>query len=74
MKALIFPGQGSQKVGMAKAMVEAFPWAAEMAARADAILGRRLSEICYNGPEEELKKRLTRSRRFFLPRPFSLNG
>ncbi|HMM59284.1 MAG TPA: ACP S-malonyltransferase [Candidatus Rifleibacterium sp.] len=66
MKALIFPGQGSQKVGMAKAMVEAFPWAAEMAARADSILGRRLSEICYNGPEEELKKTVNTQPAIFL--------
>ena len=65
MKALIFPGQGSQKIGMAKAMVETFPWAAEMAACADSLLGRRLSEICYNGPEEELKRQLTRSPQFF---------
>ena len=66
MKALIFPGQGSQKVGMAKAMVETFPWAAEIAARADAILGRRLSEICYNGPEEELKKTVNTQPAIFL--------
>lgn len=56
MKALIFPGQGSQKVGMAKAMVEKFAWAAEMAASADSILGRPISRICFEGPEEELKK------------------
>lgn len=66
MKALIFPGQGSQKIGMAKAMVEAFPWAAEMAARADSLLGRRLSEICYNGPEEELKKTVNTQPAIFL--------
>jgi [acyl-carrier-protein] S-malonyltransferase len=56
MKALIFPGQGSQKVGMAKAMVNNFDWAAEMAARTDEILGRPLTNICFEGPEEELKK------------------
>lgn len=56
MKAIIFPGQGSQKVGMARAMVDKFSWAAEMAAEADAVLGRNLSDICFNGPEEELKK------------------
>lgn len=66
MKALIFPGQGSQKIGMAKAMVEAFSWAAEMAARADSLLGRRLSEICYNGPEEELKKTVNTQPAIFL--------
>ncbi|MGM0598859.1 MAG: ACP S-malonyltransferase [Candidatus Rifleibacteriota bacterium] len=56
MKALIFPGQGSQKVGMAKAMVEKFDWAAQIAEKTDAVLGRSLSSICFNGPEEELKK------------------
>lgn len=56
MKAIIFPGQGSQKVGMAQAMVSKFSWAAELAERTDAILGRKLSQICFNGPEEELKK------------------
>ncbi|GAB4281817.1 MAG: ACP S-malonyltransferase [Candidatus Rifleibacteriota bacterium] len=56
MKALIFPGQGSQKVGMAKAMVNRFPWAAEIATKTDEILGRPLSKICFEGPEEELKK------------------
>lgn len=56
MKALIFPGQGSQKAGMARAMVEKFAWAAEMFEKADALLGRRLSDLCFNGPEDELKK------------------
>ena len=56
MKAVIFPGQGSQKVGMAQAMVNKFNWAAEMAEKTDAILGRPLSRICFEGPEDELKK------------------
>ncbi|MFZ5952821.1 MAG: ACP S-malonyltransferase [Candidatus Rifleibacteriota bacterium] len=56
MKAIIFPGQGSQKVGMAQAMVNRFSWAAEMAAHTDEILGRPLTRICFEGPEEELKK------------------
>lgn len=56
MKAIIFPGQGAQKVGMARAMVEKFSWAAEMASEADSVLGRPISRICFEGPEEELKK------------------
>lgn len=56
MKAIIFPGQGSQKVGMAKAMVSKFSWAAEIAEKTDEILGRPLSQICFEGPELELKK------------------
>ena len=66
MKALIFPGQGSQKLGMAKAMVEKYSWAAEMAARADSLLGRSLSDICFNGPEEELKKTVNTQPAIFL--------
>lgn len=54
--AFVFPGQGSQKVGMALAMVAAYPWAAEMAARTDEILGRKLTEVCFRGPEEALKR------------------
>lgn len=56
MNALVFPGQGSQKVGMAKALVGSRPWAAEMAARTDQILGRPLSLLCFEGPENALKE------------------
>jgi len=56
MNALVFPGQGSQKVGMAKALVEKFPWAAEMAEKTDRILGRNLTQICFEGPESLLKE------------------
>jgi [acyl-carrier-protein] S-malonyltransferase len=41
---------------MAKAMVDKFDWAAQIAEETDAILGRSLSSICFNGPDEELKK------------------
>ncbi len=54
--AYIFPGQGSQYVGMGKDLCAEFPAARELFAKADATLGVRLSEICFNGPEEELKK------------------
>jgi len=56
MNALVFPGQGSQKVGMAKAIVESASWAAEMADRTDQILGRPLSALCFEGPENALKE------------------
>jgi [acyl-carrier-protein] S-malonyltransferase len=56
MKALIFPGQGSQKTGMGLAICESFSWASEMMHKADEILGRNISSICFNGPDEELKK------------------
>ena len=54
--AYIFPGQGSQYVGMGKDLAEKIPAARETFSRADAILGAPLSQICFQGPEEELKQ------------------
>ena len=53
---LVFPGQGSQHVGMGKELAENYPAAAEIFARADAALGYSLSELCFNGPEDDLKQ------------------
>lgn len=55
-KAFIFPGQGSQYVGMAKDLFEKSVEAKEMIRTADDILGYNLSYIMFNGPEEELKQ------------------
>jgi [acyl-carrier-protein] S-malonyltransferase len=55
-KALIFPGQGSQYVGMAKDLFEKSVEAKEMIRTADDILGVNLSYIMFNGPEDELKQ------------------
>ena len=52
--AFIFPGQGSQSVGMGKDMAAAFPVARQIFDQADEILGYKLSELCFNGPEEAL--------------------
>ncbi len=52
--ALVFPGQGSQAVGMGKALAENFPAAAEVFARVDAALGQALSKVIFEGPEAEL--------------------
>ena len=53
---LLFAGQGAQVVGMGKDLADQFPTAADLFRRADAILGRKLSEIAWNGPVEELTK------------------
>ena len=52
----LFPGQGSQHVGMGKDAAARHPEAAEFFAKADECLGYSLSKICFEGPEEELKK------------------
>ena len=54
--ALLFAGQGAQVVGMGRDLAERFPGAAELFRKADEILGRKLSEIAWNGPIEELTK------------------
>ena len=52
--ALLFAGQGAQQPGMGKDLAAKYPAAADIFARADAILGRPLSSIAFEGPEEEL--------------------
>ncbi len=54
--AYIFPGQGSQYVGMGKDLCEQFPEAKKYFDEADSVLGFPLSKICFEGPEEELKQ------------------
>lgn len=52
--ALVFPGQGSQKPGMGKDLVETHPLAADVFREADAALGFSLSTLCFEGPAETL--------------------
>ena len=52
--ALLFAGQGAQQVGMGKDLVEKYPAARQIFERGDAILGRPISRIAFEGPEDEL--------------------
>lgn len=52
--AFVFPGQGSQEVGMGQTLAEVYPAAREIYAQADQILGFSLSQLCFAGPEDEL--------------------
>ncbi len=54
--AFVFPGQGSQYVGMAKDLWDVDPESRLLMERADALLGVPLSRICFTGPEEELRQ------------------
>jgi [acyl-carrier-protein] S-malonyltransferase len=52
--AFIFPGQGSQAVGMGKALFDAFPASRAVFEDVDAALGEKLSDLIFNGPEADL--------------------
>lgn len=54
--ALLFAGQGAQSVGMGRDLAEQFPTAADLFREADDVLGRKLSEISWHGPIEDLTK------------------
>jgi len=56
MKAYIFPGQGAQFVGMGKDLYEQSEQARELFERANAILGFRITDVMFNGTDEDLKQ------------------
>ena len=53
--AFLFPGQGSQAVGMGKDLAEKYPTARRTFEEADEALGYKLSQLCFEGPEEQLR-------------------
>ena len=53
--ALIFPGQGSQVVGMGKDLAEKYPLARQTFEEADHALGFKLSQVCFEGPDDQLR-------------------
>ena len=54
--AFIFPGQGSQQVGMGAELAQTYPAADAIFQEADAVLGRGLRRLCFEGPEADLKQ------------------
>ena len=53
--AFVFPGQGSQYAGMGKDVAEAFPAARRVFDDIDAVLGFSISQLCFEGPDDQLK-------------------
>jgi [acyl-carrier-protein] S-malonyltransferase len=56
MLAFVFPGQGSQQVGMGRALYDAYPYVRALYDEADAVLAHPLSRLCFEGPEPELTR------------------
>jgi [acyl-carrier-protein] S-malonyltransferase len=53
--AFLFPGQGSQAIGMGKELAEKYPLARQTFDEADDALGHKLSQVCFEGPEDQLR-------------------
>jgi [acyl-carrier-protein] S-malonyltransferase len=62
--AFVFPGQGSQNVGMGKDIYERYPVAREVFQEASDALGYDVADLCFNGPIEELNRTSEPNRAF----------
>ena len=56
MKAYVFPGQGAQFTGMGKDLYDSFDWARSLFQEADSILGFGLTDIMFNGSDDDLRR------------------
>ena len=70
----LFPGQGSQQVGMGKEMAEAYPAARAVLYEADDLLGISLSKLCFEGPEERLTDTINAQPALFASSMAALNA
>lgn len=53
---IVFPGQGAQYVGMGKKLYDKFDFVKEYFTRADKVLGFSITDLCFNGPDDELRQ------------------
>ena len=66
MISIVFPGQGSQKVGMGSDLFNKFDYLKEIFKNADEILGYKISDIIFNGPIEKLNQTIVTQPAIYL--------